>query len=67
MKMVFIRTRDPISGIEIPAHKQIPSDPTSWGRGGGLPTEGMGAGGASGPKDKPDTDDQPYLTMPYTS
>ncbi len=28
---------------------------------------GGGGGGFSGPKDKSDTDGQPYLTMPYTS
>jgi hypothetical protein len=31
-----------------------------------LPTE-KGRGGVSGPKGKPDTDAQSYLTIPYTS
>jgi hypothetical protein len=35
--------------------------------GGGMPTEGVRSEGFSSPKDKKDTDSQPYLTMPYTS
>jgi hypothetical protein len=41
MKMVFIRTRDPISGIETPAHKQI--HPTTLGGGGVASRRGGGA------------------------
>jgi hypothetical protein len=43
--MVLIRTRDLISGIEIPAHKQIRYTHTTPGGGG------VGWGGVSGPKD----------------
>ncbi len=48
------------------AHKQI--HPTTPGEGGGRVANRRREGwGFSGPKDTPDTDGQPYLTMQYTS
>jgi hypothetical protein len=39
--------------------------PIMYAWGGGLPQKGEG--GFSGPNDKPDTDSQPHLTIPYTN
>jgi hypothetical protein len=47
----------------LPWHSQTLPQPGKGG-GGGLPTEG--GEGFSGPKDKPDTDGQQNLTLPYT-